>query len=77
MEKTTLYLPTDLQRSLREAARRAGRPQADLVRDALVEYLGKQPRPLPKSIGAVSSGAVAGKDSEDLLRAEWGKRADR
>ncbi len=51
MEKTTLYLPGDLQVALREAARRAGRPQAELVREALTKYLADQPRPWPKSIG--------------------------
>ena len=51
MEKTTLYLPAEIQIALRDAAKRAGRPQAELVREALTRYLADQPRPLPKSIG--------------------------
>ncbi|HJR18661.1 MAG TPA: CopG family transcriptional regulator, partial [Actinomycetota bacterium] len=49
MEKTTLYLPGELQVALRDAARRAGVPQAELVREALTRYLGTLPRPVPRS----------------------------
>ncbi|MEX2375078.1 MAG: CopG family transcriptional regulator [Dehalococcoidia bacterium] len=52
MEKTTLYLPVDLQALLRAASTQQGRPQAELVREALTKYLADQPRPLPKSIGS-------------------------
>jgi predicted DNA-binding protein len=53
VEKTTLYLPAELQRGLREAARRQGRSQADLVREAVTRYLAEQPRRLPKAMGAL------------------------
>ena len=52
MEKTTLYLPAEIQIALRDAAKRAGKPQAELVREALTRYLADQPRPMPKSIGS-------------------------
>jgi len=48
VEKTTLYLPDDLQYALREFARRTGRPQADVVREALSAYLSQQARPRPR-----------------------------
>jgi len=51
MEKTTLYLPTELQASLRALARRTGRSQANLIREALETYVAGQERPRPKSIG--------------------------
>lgn len=74
MEKTTLYLPPDLQRALREEGRRSGRAQAELVREALAEYLGKRPRPLPRSIGVVASGKVTGRGAKVWLRREWARR---
>lgn len=74
MEKTTLYLPTDLQRALRAEGRRSGRPQAALIREALGEYLAKRPRPLPRSIGVVASGRVTGRGSGAWLRRAWDRR---
>ena len=75
MEKTTLYLPPELQRALREEARRSGRSQAELVREALSEYMTRRPRPRPRSIGVVSSGKVSGRTSEAWLRREWARRS--
>lgn len=74
MEKTTLYLSRDLQRALREEGRRAGRPQAQLIREALSEYLEKRPRPLPRSVGVASNGKVTGRRSEAWIRRQWGRR---
>jgi len=72
MQKTTLYLPSELQTELKWAARRLHRPQAELVREALEQYLERLPRPWPKSIGAFASdGVVSGADSEDWLREHW------
>lgn len=75
MEKTTLYLPPELRRALREQGRRSGRAQAELIREALGEYLARRPRPQPRSIGVVASGKVTGRNSEAWLRREWGRRA--
>lgn len=71
MQKTTLYLTEDIQRGLKETARRTGRSEAELVREALTLYLGQQARPWPKSIGIVSDPELSGADSEDWLRANW------
>ncbi len=35
MEKTTVYLPDDLKRALRRAARATGRSEADLIREGI------------------------------------------
>jgi predicted transcriptional regulator len=67
MERTTIYLPEDLHRSLREAARRAGRPKAELIREALTAYLQAQPRPIARSIGLGSDEGLAGRDTEQWL----------
>jgi hypothetical protein len=78
MDKTTLYLPNELKRELKAAARRLGRAQADIVREALEQYLEKQPRPWPpKSMGIISDGTLSGADSEDWLRENWIKELER
>lgn len=74
MQKTTLYLTAETQRGLREEARRSGRAQAELIREALNAYLAKRPRPLPRSIGIVADGRVTGRTSKAWLRREWARR---
>lgn len=74
MEKTTLYLDGTLHRQIRELAQRYGRPQAELMREALEQYVQAQDRPAPRSIGAGADGTLAARDSEAWLKAEWSKR---
>jgi plasmid stability protein len=71
MQKTTLYLPDELQRQLQEAARRMGRSQADLIREALATFLGTVERPKPRSIGLGDNPDLHGKDTEEWLRQNW------
>lgn len=71
MEKTTLYLPTDLHRWLREEARRTGRSQAELIREAIARYADQVPRSLPRSIGLGSDPELSGADAEEWLRDTW------
>lgn len=40
MEKTTVYLPDELKRALRRAARATGRSEADLIREGIGTVLG-------------------------------------
>lgn len=74
MNKTTLYLPDPLHRQLRDAARRTGRPQAHLVRQALERYLAGESPAEPRSIGAGQDDGLTGRDSEDWLKANWPRR---
>ena len=37
MEKTTVYLPTQLKRALERAARSEGRSEAELIREGVAE----------------------------------------
>lgn len=74
MEKTTLYLSSQTQRELRAEARRSGRPQAALVRDALVEYLARRPRALPRSIAIASDGKVNARSAKEAVRREWDRK---
>jgi len=71
MERTTLYLSQELRRALRDAARRSGRPQAVLVREALTVYLAANGRPRPRSIGIADDAGVTASESEDWLREHW------
>jgi hypothetical protein len=71
MEKTTLYLPADLRRGLKDAARRSGRPQAVLIREAIGEYLSSRSSPRPRSIGLGDDFGVSAAESEDWLRQHW------
>ena len=74
MSKTTLYLPRDLQRALRDEAKRNGVSQAELVREALTRFLDSRTRPLPASIGVAADGRLAARDSEDWIRRTWDAR---
>jgi predicted transcriptional regulator len=74
MERTTIYLPEELQRSLREVSRRTRRPQAELIREALTAYLATQPQPPMRSIGMGEDDELAARDSEAWLEEAWGRR---
>jgi len=71
MHKTTLYLPSDLQRRLREHARRTGSPQAAVVREALERYLTDAPRPALTSLGAGDDRELEAADARAWVRARW------
>jgi predicted DNA-binding protein len=73
VKKTTIYLPAEIERRLRDAARRTRRPQAELIREALDRYLGED-EPWPQSIGAGEDGEITGANSEAWLRANWKPR---
>ena len=77
MNKTTLYLPTELSRALKDAARRSGRPQAEVVREALERYLANEPRPLPKSLGMISDTTLDSAQIKDWIRENWIKDLSR
>jgi len=71
VEKTTLYLSPELRRSLHAAAVRQRRSQAELIREALTDYLGKLQRPSMPWIGMGEDDEVSGATSEDFLRSRW------
>lgn len=73
MDKTTLYLTPELRRRLRDAARRSGRRQADVIRSALDAYLDVgQAR--PRSIGAGEDDGLDAGGTETWLRERWRAR---
>ncbi|MGH7755817.1 MAG: ribbon-helix-helix protein, CopG family [Vulcanimicrobiaceae bacterium] len=68
MEKTTLYLSSELARGLADLARRTKRPKAEVVREALAAYLEAAPRLALRSLAAGEDAEVSGATSEDYLR---------
>ena len=59
MEKTTVYLDPEQQRRLRALARRQGRPQAEVIREAIAEYLGRRSDAvLPSWVGIADTDAI-------------------
>ena len=51
MVKTTVYLDEDIAVALRAISERIGRPQAELIREAVRGYAGSQAPPLPAGMG--------------------------
>ncbi len=68
VNKTTVYLPAELQRELSEVARRTGRRQAEIIRTAIEQFLRAQERPVPRSVGAGDDAELSAVDGEDWLR---------
>jgi hypothetical protein len=69
VEKTTIYLPADLRLFLRDAARRTGRSQADIIRGALEAQREAAPAPRMTIIGiANATSATPAADSETRRR---------
>jgi predicted transcriptional regulator len=74
MEKTTVYLPRELQRQLQEASRRSGQPQAELVREAIAAYLRAQPRRQPRFVGMGEDAELSSDEAKGWIRARWDDR---
>ena len=56
VKRTTIYLDTDLRIRLKIESMRSGRPMAEVVREALKEYLQDRRAGLPEGIGEFDSG---------------------
>lgn len=69
MEKTTVYLDAQLRRDLAALSRRLERPQAELIREAIADYLARQDKPpLPSFVGAISVGGNIAEEFQELRR---------
>src|SRR5215475_8558276 len=73
MQKTTLYLPDDLQQELQDASRRTGLAQAEIIRTALRAYLDREGRPAPQSVGMVADGGISAAEAKAWIRQEWSR----
>jgi predicted transcriptional regulator len=76
MDKATLYLPAELQQALKQLARRQKRSRAELIREALEQYVRAQPHRLPRSVGIAASGELDATEVKDWIRESWAKRRD-
>jgi hypothetical protein len=77
MKRTTIYLEPRLEAQLKAETLRQGRPMAELIREALSEYLVRaQPAP-PPGAGAFASGERDTADRAEEILAETGFGAER
>jgi predicted transcriptional regulator len=80
MEKTTVYLTEDLQTGIKRVARRQGRSEALVIREALATYIAsEQERPVSQSIGCMDEPLAPGVDSSNVkswIRDNWAKDYD-
>ena len=69
MVKTTVYMDSEIALTLRQLAAIERRPQAEIIREAILAYTKSAGRPRPKGVGAYKSGRtdVSGR-AEDLMR---------
>ena len=71
-----MYLTDELQRDLKALAKRTGRAQAELMREALQDYIARQQDPrLPSFVGAFAVGGDAGLDKR-RYREKWIRELD-
>jgi hypothetical protein len=73
MEKTTVYLPADLKRSLERAARARGRSEADLIREGIA-VVTRQGKPPPPNLPLFASGQPDLAEHVDEALAAFGTR---
>lgn len=79
MVKIILYLEEDTAHVLEELTSREGRSQADVIREALLSYQGKDERPSPRGLGMYKSGRadISGKAEELLFQDSQDSRENR
>lgn len=74
MKKTTLYLDDAVLAEIKIVSRSEGRSEAELLRNAIDDYLERRRSELPPIFGTGSGGKFTGAESEDWLRENWNPR---
>jgi predicted transcriptional regulator len=79
MKRTTVFLTEELEHELHELSRRIRRPQSEIFRQALTQYLATQKRPWPRSIGMGKSSnpEVSSENVKEWVREQWRRDAER
>lgn len=72
MEKTTVYLPLELKESLRRVAASQGRSEAEVIREAIAERIGRE-RPRPRG-GLFASSEASLSEHVDEALSGFGER---
>ena len=73
MERTTVYLDSELKRRLKDAAAQAHVSEASMIREALASYLAKEDRVKLMPVGRSTDGGVAAQDEEALDELGFGR----
>ena len=69
MTKTTVHLDADLAVTIRQLAANEGRRQAELIREALADYIKRRKRPAIPGLGEFDSGhSDTSVKAEEILR---------
>ncbi|MBI5160239.1 MAG: CopG family transcriptional regulator [Micrococcales bacterium] len=67
MLKTTVYLDDEVVGRIRRLSDATGRPQAEIIREAILAYTGGSKRRQPRSIGAGKGGKNLSERADELL----------
>lgn len=65
MDKTTIYLPTELKSAIKRVARQRGVSEAEVIRDSIRDAVGDD-RPRPQG-GLFASGAPIAREADEHL----------
>ncbi len=69
MVKTTVYLDAEVALMFRQLSQLEGRSQAELIRDALLEFASRRKRPPIPGVGEFDSGeSEVSERAEEILR---------
>lgn len=74
MKKTTLYLDEEVLAEIKLTSRSEGRSEAEILREAISDYLERRRSELPSIFGTGSGGRFDARDSEDWLLEHWKPR---
>jgi hypothetical protein len=72
MKRTTIYLEPQLEVLLKLEVRRQQRPMAEIVREAVLAYVTREPQKAPPGAGAFSSGRSDTAERVDEVLAHTG-----
>ena len=77
MKRTTIYFEPELEALLKAETIRRNRPMAELVREAVREYIARATPPPPPGAGEFASGAGDTAEESERILAETGFGANR
>lgn len=69
MTDSTLVVPTDLKIELEERSRKEHRSEADVLRDALRQYMEHQP--IPPSVESITNDPLDPAEEAEYVKADW------
>ena len=74
MKKTTLYLEESVLAELKLTSRSEGRTEAEILREAINDYLERRRSALPTIVGTGTGRKFTAAESEDWLLENWKPR---